>query len=259
MENIEIHVVDHCNINCRSCDNFSPIAPKWFITVESFTEQLTQLARLGKVGEIRLMGGEPLLHPSIIQLMATTRIIFPNSKISLLTNGTLFKKMTIRFWETLRDMNISMWLSIYEPDFDIEHANKMFDKYGLKDRVQLCHAQTLHNPKAALFHNLSLDLSGNGNALQNWQRCYLGKGRCTTLREGKIYPCECASLIDIFNKHFGESLEPADAMDIYTNSMEEIGEYLKHPISFCKYCNTAKRESRYYPHEKSKGEIGEWI
>lgn len=23
----EVHLCDHCNLNCRGCDNFSPVAP----------------------------------------------------------------------------------------------------------------------------------------------------------------------------------------------------------------------------------------
>lgn len=39
MDNIEIHVVDHCNLNCAHCDNFAPIAKPWYITPGNFKEQ----------------------------------------------------------------------------------------------------------------------------------------------------------------------------------------------------------------------------
>lgn len=255
MDNIEIHVVDHCNLNCAHCDNFAPIAKPWYITPGNFKEQLERLNKIshGTIKEVRLMGGEPLLHKKIIELMQIARSIFPYAKVTLLTNGILLLKQKIEFWECLKDNRISVWLSIYQPG---NYCEDKLRRYAAD--VQISHSQTLTNPYAPLFHNLSFDLSGSQNG---WNECYLARGRCTTLRNNKIYPCECASLISIFNKRFGLDLQITDSdyMDIYKNTIEEIDEFLKHPIPFCRYCNTAKRKSRYYPHSESKGELSEWI
>lgn len=258
LENIEIHIVDHCNLNCASCDNFSPIANRWFITVESFKEQLEQLYKIskGNIGEIRLMGGEPLLHENLILLMRIARKIFKNSKITLLTNGVLLSKMDKEFWCTLIESNISVWLSTYVSDVD--YCLDKFERFKID--LNISHQKCLTNPQAPLFHNLSLKTEGNMNHEISWQNCYLAKGRCTTLREGKIYPCECVSLIDIFNKKFKTNLEiqKEDYMDIYENTYEEICEYINKPIPFCRYCDTITRGRNYYPHSKSERKIEEW-
>ena len=63
MNYLEHHITDHCNLKCRGCSHFSPLAQEWFESVEDFKKDFSQLASLMPVNIIRLMGGEPLLHP----------------------------------------------------------------------------------------------------------------------------------------------------------------------------------------------------
>lgn len=262
LENIEIHVVDHCNLNCYGCDNFSPIAKPWLIKVDNYCNQLEQLAKISnkEINEIRIMGGEPLLHPDILDIIRITRNIFNESTITLLTNGILLHEMNENFWLTLKEYNVQIWLSIYDKNkvnyyslFDI------FDRYKINHRES--HSSLLNNSNCSIFHNLSLVQNSTLNFKENWDLCYLARGNCTTLRNGKIFHCECSSLIDIFNKKFNTNfiISENDYMDIYTNTFEEICEFIQKPIPFCKYCNTRKRASVYYPHMKSRKEITEWI
>jgi molybdenum cofactor biosynthesis enzyme MoaA len=61
---VEYHLVEHCNLDCTGCGHFSPFAQEQFADPRSFEKDPAQLARLfGNIGKIRLMGGEPLLHP----------------------------------------------------------------------------------------------------------------------------------------------------------------------------------------------------
>ena len=33
---LHLHLADHCNLDCRGCDNFSPLAPEVFADTEVF-------------------------------------------------------------------------------------------------------------------------------------------------------------------------------------------------------------------------------
>ena len=65
MNYIEHHIVDHCNLNCAGCSHFSPLARPWIEDFETFKLDFKQLYNItkGDIHTIRLMGGEPLLHP----------------------------------------------------------------------------------------------------------------------------------------------------------------------------------------------------
>ena len=91
----EMHVTEHCNLNCKYCNHFSPLAPEEYLSLEEYERDLARLAFLfdGEMQQIKLLGGEPLLHPHIKDFLTLTRQYFPNGIIKILTNGTLLLNM----------------------------------------------------------------------------------------------------------------------------------------------------------------------
>ena len=37
---VEMHIVDHCNLNCNCCNHFSPLAEPWFISLKDFKTKI---------------------------------------------------------------------------------------------------------------------------------------------------------------------------------------------------------------------------
>jgi MoaA/NifB/PqqE/SkfB family radical SAM enzyme len=58
-----IHLTDHCNLNCRGCDNFSPLADKRNVDVAVFERDIARIAELGGVSDLQLLGGSPCSIP----------------------------------------------------------------------------------------------------------------------------------------------------------------------------------------------------
>ena len=88
---IDVHVVEHCNLNCKGCSHYSPVAQKEFLDPKEYEKVLPCLARIEKsIGQIQLLGGEPLLHPQFPKLIRLTRSYLPHTKINVLSNGVLF-------------------------------------------------------------------------------------------------------------------------------------------------------------------------
>jgi ABC-2 type transport system ATP-binding protein len=73
-----------------------------FTDLEQYTKDIRTLSKKLAIRTIRLMGGEPLLHPRVNDFMRVTREAYPHSKIFIVTNGLLLLKMLNDFWETLR-------------------------------------------------------------------------------------------------------------------------------------------------------------
>jgi hypothetical protein len=42
----DVHIADHCNINCKSCEHFSPLAPKSFIDIKKYENDCNRIAEL---------------------------------------------------------------------------------------------------------------------------------------------------------------------------------------------------------------------
>lgn len=96
---LSLHLVDKCNNNCESCSHFCTLADNFILNPSDYEKDLTILAHKFNVGEIDLMGGEPLLHPQIVKIFDITRRILPQTFICLHTNGILLTKMPDEFWE----------------------------------------------------------------------------------------------------------------------------------------------------------------
>ena len=67
----EVHLADHCNLNCKGCFHFCPIADEKYPSVQSLENDFKRIYELanGKIGRIYLLGGEPLLHPELIKII----------------------------------------------------------------------------------------------------------------------------------------------------------------------------------------------
>jgi MoaA/NifB/PqqE/SkfB family radical SAM enzyme len=105
----QINVVDHCNLNCKGCTAFSPVAEEKFMEINVFERDCKRLSELtgGKIELIDLLGGESLLHPEIIKIMEIARKYFRSGDINIVTNGILLKKMPLGFWYGCRDNKIN--------------------------------------------------------------------------------------------------------------------------------------------------------
>lgn len=69
-----VDIVDHCNLNCKSCGHFSPLAPHSFLDIETLESDLKRLSELlrGNIHCFELMGGEVLLHPQLYDFINIT-------------------------------------------------------------------------------------------------------------------------------------------------------------------------------------------
>ena len=252
----EIHLTHHCNLNCTGCSVFSSIADEFFCDVQSIENDLKQIYKLahGQIDSIFLQGGEPLLHPQLIEILNITRQHFSGVDISILTNGLLLMAQESIFWETCRENNIGIRMTKYP-------VNLPFDKIETKAKEH--NIDIIYWGKSGFvtktMRKMPLNLSGTESIKTSFELCYRSNS-CILLDEGKIYTCNIIPRIKWFNRQFGTKLEISkfDYIDIYSvNSIDEIFDFLHKPVPFCRYCNM--REPVYgIKWGKSKKEISEW-
>jgi hypothetical protein len=70
---------------------------------------LTALARSYRAKVLRLLGGEPLLHPDLLEIMTAARGSHVADKIEITTNGLLLPRMERRFWELADAVQVSLY------------------------------------------------------------------------------------------------------------------------------------------------------
>ena len=76
---VDYHLVEHCNLNCRYCSHFSPLAEPSYLPVDVFEQDMQQLPELvgDDISTVHLLGGEPLLHPNIEHFVEIAFKCFP--------------------------------------------------------------------------------------------------------------------------------------------------------------------------------------
>jgi MoaA/NifB/PqqE/SkfB family radical SAM enzyme len=234
---VEVNLVDHCNLNCRSCDHFSPIAEPHFPSLREFERDIARLAELSKrhLGELYLLGGEPLLNQETPFFFEVARGRLPNTEISLFTNGILLMSHEAdEVWKAARKNNVTIKITRYPIKLDMK---AIYEK-ALKESVQIEIFQT-----HSMFTKYTLNAS-SGQTIYAFPECYQFN-HCSVLKNGCIYMCPISAHIDKFNKRFGDKIavKNEDFIDIHSaNSFAEISEFLSVPTPFCQHCDIGSRE-----------------
>jgi MoaA/NifB/PqqE/SkfB family radical SAM enzyme len=253
LQRVEVYIVNHCNLKCAGCGVFSPLAREEYLDIACYEQDCRRLAELtnGEVKLIRLLGGEPTLHPKLLEFCKTTRECFKNSKIQLVTNGILLAKKEDDFWEICKKNNIVIQISEYPISINIT---------GIMEKAS-SHEVVIEftGTKTDTMWHMKLNMEGTEDTESSFKNCWLGNN-CVTLSDGKLYTCSVIPAIGHFNKYFNKDLrvQEDDYIDIYkAETIKEVLEFLCKPAPFCRYCDMA---GMTYGHKWriSKKDIKEW-
>ncbi len=247
---LEVHLVDHCNLNCKGCSHFSPLVKgEVFADIEVFKRDLRKFRQIFQdVYELRLMGGEPLLHPEINVFCEFARQTFPKANIGIFTNGILLLKMSDDFWEMCAEKNISIKITTYPIDLDFRAIREKGNEHNVRIKI----------PKQVDTFFQLINIKGDSNPDQSFKTC---RAMYITpfLGNGKLYSCAFAPHVHIFNEYFGQEIHVSenDYIDILGDvNSAKVLEFLKHPIPMCRWCTTRRTSIKW---GRSKGTIEEWI
>ena len=251
----EININKHCNLKCKGCDHFAPVAKEDFMDLGVFENDLARLSDLfeKKAWQIHLLGGEPLLNPAIIHYMEITRKYFPEAEVFIDTNGILLAGMPEYFWQKCKQLKVGIMPTKYPVDVDYDALGELAHSYGVEYKY-------LGSSEAGrtLWH-FPLDLEGKQNLEESFMNCR-NANQCLTLESGRLYTCSIAPNIKAFNEYFHQHIDltDEDGIDIYqAESAAEILETMANPMPFCRYCDV-KHRSYDHPWEVSKKNIKEW-
>jgi len=249
----DIHLVEHCNLNCKGCDHFSPLAQPEYSDPSKVDKDFRRLSNLLNVERFSLMGGEPLLHPFVDDFMQIARKNFPKSIIQLVTYGILLPRMIGSFWMRCKQFDIEIVCTKYPINLDFEKIEFIAKSKGVKFNY-------FGDTGTNIRKSNKIPLNLKGEEKNTYPICYHAV-TCCSLSKGRIYPCTVAPNARHFNNYFNEKLELSekDSINIYeAKTGQEIIDFIKKPIPFCRYCDI-KNRSFNHGWEKSKREKLEWV
>src|SRR5262245_57337259 len=106
---IEINVAEHCNLACRACSHASPVLPRAVVDPAALELDLALLAEHYRADTVRLVGGEPLLHPDLGAIVEVVRRSRIGELIRVATNGVLLPRMPRSVWEAVDIVDVSAY------------------------------------------------------------------------------------------------------------------------------------------------------
>lgn len=233
---MDIHIVDHCNMTCRACGHFSNLVDAEVIySAGSIEKSLSHLSGiLPNIPNLSILGGEPLLHPELDRVLEITRECYPYAQINLATNGILVRKMPDSVCRALKDKKIKLILSIYPSLYDrIDEFIKFLREEGLAFSVNKCGAFERRLLPRPVFEK---------------ERMFAHCGHDMCLRGSRVGYCVNALFTDYYNKRFGGGLLPEDkGVDVFDHSCgKSFLEALHRPLELCRRCVACDAGKQYF-------------
>jgi GTP 3',8-cyclase len=229
----DYNLTEHCNLSCCECDHASPLLPKKFASVEAFSRDLTALASIFHSQQLRILGGEPLLHPRLIDFLTEARRIGIADSIVLVTNGVLLHKAPPELWGLIDELWISAYPGIKRKLDDEECA-----------RICKAHNVRLKINDYEVFYKTLVNNCINDPELVKviFRDCKnAGEWSCHTVHDGRFYKCSIAPFMGARLALRGVAFDnPVDGVALHDNAnlYEEVDRCLNDqtPLAACSYC-----------------------
>lgn len=206
-------------------------------------EQFAEWSRLwtGRLApmRIRILGGEPLLHPKLNEILREAKLQWPSSVIQLITNGLLLPEKADAVLPIVKQIDGEIHLSRHfrttKYDRALQEATARLKEFGVRYFII---------PSGNEWIRL-YDLDGTGrpqpfrsDPVSAWQNCLTKK--CVTCYEGKIYSCSYLPMVHhLYSKSRLQESWAVAAGHVPLSAdctNRELYEYFHQPFRECSAC-----------------------
>jgi hypothetical protein len=224
---LEAHVVDHCNLTCAECCSLSPHLPHWQVEPAALARDLALARDILAPRVFKLVGGEPLLHPQLVELVGIVRAAQIAPRISITTNGLLLDRTPDALWEAIDAVTISLYprpALTLQARTAIEERASRFDvalNWKQQDEFVVMTRPTPTDDAAA--------------TAQIYDGCWI-RERCHMVRAGRFYTCTRPPHFQSY--HRGELDFTGDGLALDGATTEHVFAYLtrSQPLDACAHC-----------------------
>ena len=225
----EITVAQHCNLSCRACSHLSPLLSKDFADPETLRSDLKTMAKYYHTKYTQLLGGEPLLHPNILSIIAVVRESGISDHVEVWTNGLLLWKMSDEFWKAVDGVMVSVYPGKEMTPKQVRTCHKKARRHGtilrmgIADEFRESHSE-VGTKDISLIKKL-------------YRTCLIVN--CHTIEKGFFFKCPPSVFLPrVLNTKFRSP--QIDGIKIVDSPSfgEELRTYLEspYPLASCKHC-----------------------
>lgn len=293
IDRAEFYITNICNLTCTNCNRFNNHNFKGWQRWSDYADTYRRWGKLVNVEQKVIMGGEPLLNPTILDWIQGIYQIWPGSSNQLLTNGTYLDRVD-GLLETCRANHTWIGVSLHRPDAlpELEsrierylghidlvnhdpngsaslagghhyYENRQGDSITVWDQYYFIPSALIHNDQQYSLHNSDITEAHNN--------CTFAQNRNYHFIRGKFYKCGPAALFPELARQFDLNLTQEDltlidsykplTIDNYSEYNQQFFELLDRPIDQCKFCPSYMgdpneiEQLRIYPVRKVTGAL----
>ena len=241
---LDIMIAYSCNIACAGCISISDRKRDGVASLSDISAWCTKWQEYLDPEVITIFGGEPCLHPKLVEVCNTVRSAWPESTIRLITNGYLLDHFDPSNWFTLGKFEIQV--SLHRQDHRaiidaaiknilLQRTNWKTTAHGEDNHKQIAWANGDVTIYKSVFKDFVVPYKDNvqpwySDPAQAHKIC--GSPNTPILYKGLLYKCPAvANAIDISGENWFD-YHGYDVSDNLTEFVSNIGR----PETVCGQC-----------------------
>lgn len=236
-----------CNISCRGCISVSDIKRNGIEPYQEITSWLQQWQSTVIPELVTIFGGEPCLHPQLIEVCQSVRSTWPNAAIRLITNGYLLGNFDSASWHQFDNFEIQVsihrkdhetYINQYIKNILLHKKDWKVKKFGGDHHKQIAWIGENLTIYKSIFQHFIVPYNKdfkpyNSSPAESHKIC--GAGATPILYKGLLYKCPpVANIIDITKTHY-KNYKGYGINDNLQEFVNNIGQ----PEKVCGFCPDA--------------------
>ena len=286
---VEFYITNVCNLTCHNCNRYNNYDFKGWQSWKDYKDIFTEWAKKIQIGHIVILGGEPLLNPTICDWVTGLHGLLSES-IQIVTNGTHLNKVP-GLYDLVRQYKAWIQVSIHNVNDLERHFQNIREFFPepvefFQDKTQLDSfgrsvtkgSDYLFQGKHGLwvaasvqdsFYNISIYPNENNqltlhnnNPEDAHQDCGFAKYKNYHFVHGKLYKCGPVALLPEFDQQYPLAISDEDRAlltSYHPLSVDEFDqrgrEFIKHiddVIPQCKFCPTSYSNQQIFALNKTQ-------
>ena len=261
---LEFYITNVCNLSCQGCNRFNDIHFKGHQLWKDYEEIIRRWGEKIKIEHVVVMGGEPLLNPSIKDWLKGLKSIF-GVNVQVMSNGTYIDRVP-GLYDVALETGSWFGISIHESqekEVIYDRIRKFLGtvrvetdstraggerRFSSHDQVEIETWNYTHFTKNALRMSPSGRYTLHDNRPEDaFQICAFQHHKNYHFIRGKIYRCGPVALFPELDDQFDLDLSPEDkslirayrplSIDEYDARADDFFEHINDMIPQCKFCS----------------------
>lgn len=183
VESVELHVVEHCNLRCAQCCNISPYLAARTMSVDEVRDACARIRSALRPDVLKIMGGEPLLHPDLGGVLRAVRQSGVAPRVRLFTNGLLLRTLDDATFSAIDELTVSSYASAPVRHDILAETEARAARFDV----------VLNVKGVSTFSTVLTSAVNDDDAVRAvYDACWL-RHRCLVVRGGRFYKCTRAA------------------------------------------------------------------